>query len=279
LQGHQTFNFTTTSSGFTSIQVSPSLLVLVADTETATTFWSPTIATSAVDSNPYANFYQEGTNKTLLISGPYLVRNATLESSSLSIVGDVNRTTTKLLVYGGEEVQAVSWNGKSIDVTKNAWGAWEGTIVVEDEAAGVLEGGMDLPKLENWKYKDSLPEVKYGYDDVSLFSLLFLSSVFSGAQHELISSHRCSPSLSQSSWTVADHTETTNPFPPFDGSGPSILYANDYDYHAGNLLWRGAFEGSSQTGVNLSISGGCASSFLLVGFFPFLPFQVLKLTR
>lgn len=85
-------------------------------------------------------------------------------------MGDVNTTSTKLLVYGGDEVQSVSWNGKEVEVTKNSFGGWEGTIVVENGQA--LEGGIELPVLDSWKWKDSLPEVKYGYDDASLFLLL-----------------------------------------------------------------------------------------------------------
>lgn len=51
-------------------------------------------------------------------------------------------------------------------MTRNAWGALEGTV-----SASVAS--IELPVLTDWKYKDSLPEIRYGYNDVSSVSFSF----------------------------------------------------------------------------------------------------------
>lgn len=54
-------------------------LVLWADSVTAGTFSAPAVLSASRSSgNKLANFFQLGTNSSVLVSGPYLVRNATL---------------------------------------------------------------------------------------------------------------------------------------------------------------------------------------------------------
>lgn len=85
-----------------------------------------------------------------------------------------------------------------------------------------------LPNLKklDWKYVDALPELQDGYDD--------------------------------SAWTTADLTETNN---PRELDTPTSLYAGDYGYHAGYLLYRGHFvaDGSEET-LLLGTQGGTAYS-------------------
>jgi hypothetical protein len=70
-----------------------------------------------------------------------------------------------------------------------------------------------------------LPEVKAGYDD--------------------------------SAWTTADHTTTNNTVQPF--LTPVSLYASDYGYHTGALLYRGhAIATGSERQIYLSTQGGSA---------------------
>lgn len=64
--------FTKGLDGIYIVHDSDNQLVLYADTLTATTFWAPTIASSN-SSDPLANFWQIGTNDTVLVGGPYLV--------------------------------------------------------------------------------------------------------------------------------------------------------------------------------------------------------------
>ena len=60
---------------------------------------------------------------------------------------------------------------------------------------------MSLPSLKDlvWKYADSLPEIKDGYDD--------------------------------SKWVDADHTTTTSKFPRYYGGPWNLSVASDYGYH------------------------------------------------
>ena len=46
------------------------------------------------------------------------------------------------------------------------------------------------------------------------------------------------PQYSDALWTVADHKTTVNPAPP---NTTVVLYAGDYFYHTGNILWRAHF--------------------------------------
>lgn len=68
-----------------------------------------------------------------------------------------------------------------------------------------------------------------------------------------------SPSYSDVKWTVADHTNTTNPTQP---NTPVVLYAGDYGYHTGNILWRGHFISTgAESAVTMNVSGGAAFGY------------------
>ncbi|KAL4748029.1 hypothetical protein BDW72DRAFT_205968 [Aspergillus terricola var. indicus] len=79
----------------------------------------------------------------------------------------------------------------------------------------------DLASL-SWRYMDALPEVKENYNDQA--------------------------------WTVCNHTGSNN---PRSLSTPTSLYASDYGYHAGSLIYRGHFiAGGSESTVDLLLEGG-----------------------
>ncbi|KAE8153091.1 beta-galactosidase [Aspergillus avenaceus] len=80
-----------------------------------------------------------------------------------------------------------------------------------------------LADLE-WRYIDSLPELGISYSD--------------------------------SEWTPCNHTRTNN---PRNLSTPTSLYASDYGYHSGSLLYRGAFiADGSESSLWLLTEGGFA---------------------
>jgi hypothetical protein len=63
-----------------------------------------------------------------------------------------------------------------------------------------------------------------------------------------------------SKWTVADHTTTESIYQPVNTS--VVLYASDYGYHVGNLLWRAHFTATgSETGFWAHAVGGSAFGF------------------
>jgi beta-galactosidase len=84
---------------------------------------------------------------------------------------------------------------------------------------------VNIPSLGDlkWKYFDSLPEIQADYDD--------------------------------SAWTVADHTLTNNTYQML--ITPVSLYASDYGYHAGMLVYRGHFNATGyETTLSLWTQGG-----------------------
>lgn len=90
---------------------------------------------------------------------------------------------------------------------------------------------LKLPNLSSgsWSSLDSLPELASGYSDAA--------------------------------WTVADRTQTVNQLRP---TTPQVLYASDYGYHSGSLLYRGHFTtaaDNSALSLSLSTQGGQAYGY------------------
>lgn len=78
------------------------------------------------------------------------------------------------------------------------------------------------PGLSGWKYIDSLPEIQSTYDD--------------------------------SLWTSCDLLSSNN---PRNLTTPTDLYASDYGYHAGSLIYRGVFTATgNETSFSVNITGG-----------------------
>ncbi|KAG7089034.1 hypothetical protein E1B28_010744 [Marasmius oreades] len=227
--------------GLHTVHSSRERLVLFADTKTAGTFWSPAIADP---NDPHGNFWSIGTNETVLVGGPYLVRTAKITKGLLELTGDFDVThrpsasvegnrgpegRKTLTIIAPQSVTKASWNGKPLD--------FEGSFVEsacriaglpEDgfatgNATSFIEGIPDLSANE-WKYADSLPEIREDWDD--------------------------------SQWVVANHTSTNVLFPMWYGDG-RVLYGCDYGFCEGAVVWRGHFnETGVEKSVNLSINGG-----------------------
>ncbi|RXW18167.1 hypothetical protein EST38_g7685 [Candolleomyces aberdarensis] len=202
-------------------------LVMYADTQTVSSFWSPVIAGPETD--PFRNYWGIGTNQSILVGGPYLLRDATLQGDTLALRGDL-RSDVQLTVIGiPEGVTRLSWNGQ--DVSPDLRAAEEissvgGSVFVGRVAPKASLTRLEVPQLNGWKYQDSLPEISQEFDD--------------GA------------------WTVANRTETNIPYKPYYGDG-RVLYGCDYGFCENVVLWRGHFlaTGNEQS-VNLSINGGTA---------------------
>ncbi|KAF6839324.1 glycosyl hydrolase family 35 [Colletotrichum musicola] len=189
---------------------------VVVDRASAFAFWAPTL-----DNNPLA-----WENTTVLVSGPYLMRTASIDGDSIHLTGDWS-SKTEVEVWAPENVAKVTFNGAPLDVTKSSYGTLIGTLgATEVTEETVL---AQLPALTEWKVAEGLPEVDPAYDD--------------------------------SRWTDADHMTTPHWTPP--DTFP-VLFADEYGYQAGNILWRGRFNASADdapTGVYLRVIGGLASGF------------------
>ncbi len=159
---------------------------------------------------------------SLIVKAGYLVRTAFANGPALHLTGDFN-ATTDVEVIGADSVsgvRSIHINDKSVPFTTNAAGAWTTTITYSPPQ-------MTLPDLSalNWKYVDSLPEIQPTYDD--------------------------------SLWTVATIPYTNNTIRNL--TTPVTLYASDYGYNAGTLIYRGHFTAlGNETSFYVNTKGGQA---------------------
>jgi hypothetical protein len=160
-------------------------------------------------------------NSPLIVNGGYLVRSAAVKGKTLCLKADYNATTTIELIGVPSGVTSLQINDNSVQHSVNSEGNWVAN-------PGYASPKLKLPTLSalDWKYIDSLPEIKSSYDD--------------------------------SAWPKADHTATNNTYvQPL--LTPVSLFASDYGFHAGALLFRGHFTASgSETTLYLSTQGGSA---------------------
>lgn len=182
--------------GLITVFDSEEQLVMYADRKTAGKIWSPTIPADSAQlptsDSPFSHFFQFGTNSSILVTGPYLVRSATITSDGiLKLKGDLKEDVTMLGIIGPRGLRGVEWNGMRVEDFRDtkdgmymvANGQVEVTSIERGGFLGVLRKRrpvslfpdttttntveIDAPKLENWNYFDSLPEVTLGrmYDD------------------------------------------------------------------------------------------------------------------
>ena len=160
------------------------------------------------------------TASSVIVKAGYLLRSANVQGSTLQLAGDVNATTAFEVIGAPSNVKSVSFNGKDINCQVNKVGALAGTVNYSSPK-------LNIPALSSlqWKYVDSLPELSSTYDD--------------------------------SLWTVANVNSTQ-----MNGgvlSTPSSLFAGDYGYNTGNLLFRGHFTATgNETTFTINTQGGDA---------------------
>lgn len=169
-------------AGVITVYESDTELVLYSDPVTAATFWAPVIPAAAAD---FSSYWQIGSNETVLVGGPYLIRNATVSSSTLALVGDLNATVS-LTVLAPSGITNVTWNGADVGVSQ----AVNSSFLVGQLTYSSNASSISLPTLGGWKFADSLPEIQANFSDAD--------------------------------WVVADHN-TTNLPAPWYGDG-RVLY-------------------------------------------------------
>jgi hypothetical protein len=212
--------------GVIEVWDSDTLLVLYCDRATAASFHAPSIPGPPAD--PFNEFWGIGTNSSVLIGGPYLVRSARLDGPTLALQGDIQGDTMLRLVGIPTSVRHITWNDMEI----------EGLTGFDDTPSiftGILQAPQSfkeikVPKLGPWKYRDSLPEIN--------------------------------DSLEESEWIIASNTTTNSPYKPYFGDGP-VLYACDYGFCEGAVIWQGIFNTTKDLeGVQLVINGGEGEAFI-----------------
>ncbi|CAK5262479.1 unnamed protein product [Mycena citricolor] len=168
------------------------------------------------------DFAAYSTENPIIVKGGYLLRSLTTSGSTLAIKGDLNTTTTSFEIIAPAAYHSATFNGAKLSLSTTSYGTLTASLRVNLPS-------VSLPNLSslNWKTADSLPEIQSSYSDAL--------------------------------WTAADHTTTVNPTVP---TTPVVLYAGDYGYHTGNLLWRAHFSATGQeTGFAADVQGGSAFAY------------------
>ncbi|KAK1499689.1 glycosyl hydrolase family 35 [Colletotrichum tamarilloi] len=157
---------------------------------------------------------------SLIVNGGYLVRSISIQDGTLRVQADFNRTTEIEIIGVEPEFTKLEVNGKQLDHTTNNLTNW----IANPAFAGAAPTVPDLKSL-NWTFIDSLPEIRAGYDD--------------------------------SAWPLADHKTTNNTIANL--TTPVSLFASDYGFHAGTLVFRGYFTSTgTEDKLDITTQGGSA---------------------
>ncbi|KAI1456826.1 glycoside hydrolase family 35 protein [Annulohypoxylon moriforme] len=195
------------------LNLSDDLEVLLLWRNDAFNYWVTELPTKT----PIAN-YSSPSKSTVVVRGPYLVRTAAIVGETLHLTGDINRTVDIELIYEPTgKVKALSFNDKALKGIRNEDGKL--TARLDFQAPEVA-----LPNFTTleWKYIDSLPEIKASYND--------------------------------STWVTCGNPSTNNPQPLLTFTS---LYASDYGFHSGSLIYRGHFVANGgESTLFLNLTGG-----------------------
>ncbi|EPQ30803.1 uncharacterized protein PFL1_01704 [Pseudozyma flocculosa PF-1] len=179
----------------------------------------------------------------ILVSGAYLVRNASYSSTNseldtLHLFGSMDADQEPPIeVFTLPSVRHVLWNGQEV--------GWRDI----DSVGGHLS--LDVPGLSDaakrctppnlaegeWRYADSLPEASLSTD------------------------------FDDSAWTRANKTRSSNPYwrdRKVQTQG-QVLFASEYGYHGNTIVWRGTVDGRSlpsrEVGFEIEVEGGKSFAF------------------
>lgn len=98
----------------------------------------------------------------MIVQGPYLVRNMSIDGHSLSLTGDWLNATT-LEVFAPLSITEVTFNARKKHVTRTPYGSLVGYFHVSHNSIDSI--AAQLPALDKWKVADGLPERNASYDD------------------------------------------------------------------------------------------------------------------
>ncbi|CCA67250.1 probable beta-galactosidase [Serendipita indica DSM 11827] len=200
-------------------------VILISDKANALATWAPRIEAPA---SGLGHYTPSSNIAGVWVTGPYLVRTASLKQGTLALTGDLN-STVSINIWGPSSIRRVTWNGKQMSTSRNT----KLNSITANLQYSLNANGISIPKLSQvkWKCIDSTPEKAVDFDD--------------------------------SKWTVANKTSTLRPHQPF--AGKYVLYGGEYGFYSGDLVWRGYFDGKNATGIELSVQtgfSGAATVFL-----------------
>ncbi|KAF4979813.1 hypothetical protein FZEAL_4055 [Fusarium zealandicum] len=157
---------------------------------------------------------------SVIINGPYLVRSVAVQGSKLVVHADFNTSTPLEVIGAPKAVTRLVLNNKEYRYQRSRLGNWISKLDTDFPS-------VKTPSLTSldWHFVDSLPEIKKDYKDAQ--------------------------------WPTADQTTTNNTRIPLQNS--VSLYASDYGFHSGALIYRGHFTASgSEDQLKLWTQGGRA---------------------
>lgn len=161
------------------------------------------------------------------------------DGAELKLTGDFD-ATTNFEIITLDTVTRVTINEIDTHVTRTSYGTLTVRKVVELP-------GVALPNLSSLSW-------------VSMIFLFFCCDIkLKGSQKNADSLPEISLNYSDEGWTICNLTKTNN---PTKLRTEVVLYAGDYGYHTGNILWRGHFTSSgSENGLKLHMMGGAAFAY------------------
>lgn len=167
----------------------------------------------------YPNGFANSNLPIVNMESGYLVRDVTFANGVVNITADLNQTTT-IEVIGVSSATSMMLNGQPLQASRDP------TTGILSASANYSPPSFSVPNLKQvtWSSIDGLPEIQNGYDD--------------------------------SQWPNGDlpNTNNTNRYPL---DTPTSLYAGDYGFHSGSLIYRGHFVATGEeTQLQLSPQGG-----------------------
>ena len=193
------------------LQAGRNLFIYLLSRQEAYTYWVTDL------SNITSSDYTSAEKTSIIVKAGYLIRTASIQGSTVHIVGDINATTPIQIIGAPSQVSALTFNNEQVALIKTSCVTLHGTVSFGPPY-------FILPSLRSldWRYVDSLPENLSSYNDTL--------------------------------WPAADHPASYN---PRRLTTPTSLYGSDYDFNAGTLLFRGHFLASGrETTLSLQTQGG-----------------------
>lgn len=186
------------------LSIVPTFINSCSDRDSAHHYWMPSIDDSS----------------SIIVNGPYLVRNATVINDTLSIHADFNKPTTVEIIGTPRDCTRIRINGV------------ETTFQTNIELSILIDVPYEVPKLDlpdlkdlDWSSIDSLPELSSNYDD--------------------------------SKWMPASNPSSDNSYQRL--RTPTSLFASDYGFNAGVLVYRGHFVAKgTEDSFKIHTQGGSA---------------------
>lgn len=160
---------------------------------------------------PSSNGSLYSTDNPIIVKGGYLLRNATVSGDTLALRGDLNATANFEIVGSSTSLSSVTFNGVNLSLSHTSYG----TIT---SSQTVSLPSISVPNLatSNW--------VRSNLQLAVMRSMCLRTAPYQKVADSL---PEIQPNYSDTIWTLANHTTTSNPTPP---NTTVVLYPGEYGY-------------------------------------------------